>query len=104
MKLVSAVRRALRGLDLDGADKGAAELALTYAYNIDHGADPKTLGPLLLSVLESLLMTPRARAAVLRGVASDGDTPNPLAALRSVRAARVDDTAPMDPTPGRPDP
>jgi hypothetical protein len=99
VKLVSAVRRSLRGLDLAAADKGTAELALTYAKQIDDGGDVKVFGPLLLAVLESLLMTPRARAAVLRGVARDGDTLSPLDELRARRAARVDDPETVDPAP-----
>ena len=99
MKLVSAVRRSLRGLELADADKGAAELALTYAKQIDDGHDVKVFGPLLLAVLDSLLMTPRARSAVLRGVARDGDTPSPLDQLRARRAARVDDPETVDPGP-----
>ena len=99
MKLVSAVRRSLRGLDLAGADKGTAELALTYARQIDDGHDVKVFGPLLLAVLESLLMTPRARSAVLRGVARDGGTPGPLDELRARRPAGVDDAETVDPAP-----
>jgi hypothetical protein len=140
VKLVSAVRRSLRGLDeLSPLDTGATELALTYAREFDgaaviHASLIKvlrevealdvdvhdrllplavrveritvlaSLGPKLLTALESLGMTPRARAAVLRGVASDGDTPNPLADLRARRAARLDNAAAVDPAPGRPDP
>ena len=99
MKLVSAVRRSLRGLDLAEADKGAAELALTYARQVDDGHDVKVFGPLLLAVLESLLMTPRARSTVLRGVARDGDTASPLDQLRARRAARGDDAETVDSAP-----
>jgi len=99
VKLVSAVRRSLHGLDLAAADKGAAELALNYAKQIDDGHDVKVFGPLLLAVLESLLMTPRARSAVLRGVARDDNAPTPLDQLRARRPARVDDAAAVDPAP-----
>jgi hypothetical protein len=38
VKLVSAVRRSLRGLDLADVDQGAVELALTYAREYDAAA------------------------------------------------------------------
>ena len=93
------VMREVEALDVDVYDR-----LLPLAVRVERITVLASLGPKLLTALESLGMTPRARAAVLRGVASDGDAPNPLVDLRARRAARVDDTPAVDSTPGRPDP
>jgi hypothetical protein len=60
----SAVTQTLAALDLTAADEALRRLAWSYAEALD--ADPEslaTLGPRLLSALESLQATPRARRA-----------------------------------------
>jgi hypothetical protein len=69
--LEQSVRESLAGV----TDKAAADLALTYARDIDGGGDLAKLGPALLSVLSSLLLTPAARAAAMKGVRSASDKP-----------------------------
>lgn len=104
MLMVTAVRRALAELTIAPADKAAAELALTYARRIDGirddggelvPGDLSKLGPPLLAVLEALGMTPRARAAQVKG-AKDERQPepdrkpvNPLDELRQRREQRA---------------
>jgi hypothetical protein len=45
-------------------DAATRDLALTYARAIDNGGDLTKLGPALLSTLEALQLSPRARKAV----------------------------------------
>lgn len=83
------MRSAVDELGPEDRDRAAAELAFTYARQIDVGDDPAKLGPLLLATLESLLMTPRARAAAVRGGVPDGgDKRSPLDELRERRARK----------------
>jgi hypothetical protein len=75
--LAQVVEEALAAQPVEERDAAAAELARTYARQID-GHEPceecgcqgcgdvAKLGPALLAVLESLLMSPRARAAARR--------------------------------------
>jgi hypothetical protein len=92
-RLASAVDTAVAGVD----DLGAAELARTYARAIDNGGDLDKLGPLLLAVLESLGLTPKARAALVKG-AKDEPRTSPLDELRVRRSARQRDATAVDPT------
>lgn len=69
------------------SNEPAAELAMTYARKIESDGDLDRLGPQLLVVLESLLLTPRARAAAMKAVNNDRPT-SPLDELRARRAAR----------------
>lgn len=81
-----AVAEMLCVLDLAPEDVAAARLARRYAAAIDDG-NPDTLdalGPKLLTALESLGATPRARAAIRKGAAGAGH--GKLAALRAARA------------------
>lgn len=94
--LESAVTRALAEVTVQTADAGVIELALTYAREIDAGGELQKLGPALLSVLESLLMTPKARAALVKGVKDVEPPKSPLDELRARRNARINDTKPMD--------
>ena len=95
--LVDAVREALAELDLTPADKGATELALTYANSIDSGmGDIARVGPALLAVLESLGMTPKARAAIKRGVNTDAGHTSPLDELRIRRNSRINRSKAVD--------
>jgi hypothetical protein len=95
MSLREEVEAALDAEPGSNRDRGAAALALTYAARIDGdtrcedcggpaGADLTKLGPALLTALEALGLTPRARKAVK----SDGQQPaaNPLDELAARRA------------------
>jgi hypothetical protein len=72
------------------AEDGAAErLALRYAELLD--TDPEALprvGPALLSVLDALLLTPRARARGRGQVSDDRQPASPLDELRARRERR----------------
>ena len=98
MKLSGVVRRAISDLDPSEVDKGTAELALTYARKIDDGEDLTKLGPQLLNVLEAMLMSPRSRAAIQKGMQSERATKSPLDELKAKRRARRDRAASVDPT------
>lgn len=96
MSLLNAVRAAVESLDLTPADQGAVQLALTYADAIDAGEPVEKVGPPLLNALEALGMSPRARAALTKGVKSDSPIASPLDELRARRAARQDRAADLD--------
>lgn len=85
------MRSSLRALKVEPKDRAAAELAISYARLVDDmPAMIIKVGPLLLSVLESLLLTPRARAALVKGATGDqGKQHSPLDELRSRRNKRV---------------
>lgn len=83
--LVQAVRDALDVKPPAPEDGAAAELALTYARDIDAGGDLSKLGPALLAALEALGLTPRARKAVK---ADDAPAANPLDQLAARRAGK----------------
>lgn len=90
-KLTRVLQRAIEGLETKAQDEAAIQLARLYAGQIDE--DPGSLsklGPLLLSVLESLGMTPKGRAAVLgKGGAQDAHPKRAvLDELRQRRTAR----------------
>jgi len=90
MPLASDVKQALIGMDISARDRATVELAVAYATAID--TDPDLIGkfgPMLLATLEALLMTPRSRAALVKGANDDQrKTQSPLDELRSRRAAR----------------
>lgn len=93
--IVSMEHAVTQALAVDGGpvterDVAAKELALFYARAIDADAEMlDTLGPKLLQALESLLLTPRARAAALRkGAPGDPNSKSPLDDLRARRARR----------------
>lgn len=90
-RLSSAVEEAISAFT-----EPAAELAMTYARKIDAGGDLEKLGPQLLAVLESLLLTPKARAAAMRGEKNDSPAKSPLDELRARRAARQRGTTDLD--------
>lgn len=58
------VEESLRGLGLTDVDLAACHIAYAYADELDAGGDVTKIGPALLSVLESLGATPRARRRV----------------------------------------
>lgn len=82
-----ALDKALLGLILDQVDGAAVQLAREYAQAIDAGSALDVLGPKMLSVLESLGMSPRARAAITKEANRDAG-PSPLDELRARRDAR----------------
>jgi hypothetical protein len=89
--LAAAVRAALATKQGTPEDSGAVRLAVTYAEAIDADRDQLAkLGPGLLSVLEALALTPRARAAVLGKGAPDASARTRLDDLRDRRRARTD--------------
>jgi len=87
--LTPKLRAALRTVALSDADQAAAALAVHYAEAIDRGDadDLVKLGTALLSALESLGMTPRARRSLVKG-ATRGGPASPLDELRDRRGAR----------------
>src|SRR5688572_27006879 len=87
-QLETSIRQALAELDAQPVDAGAVELALTYARAIDLGDELAKLGPALLAVLDALGMTPKARAAVVKGGAGGTEHRSPLDELRARRNAR----------------
>jgi hypothetical protein len=89
----SSVVRAISEAEIEERDKATAELARQYALSIDHGGDVVKLGPLLLSVLESLNMSPRARAVGTKGVTTSDNKPSTLDQLaeRRARKSRAED-------------
>lgn len=98
--LESAVREALTHVAAEKVDGGTVQLALTYAEEIDAGEDLKRLGPALLACLESMLMTPKARSAVVKGVKDDQPAKSPLDELRARRNARKYDATTVDAATG----
>lgn len=95
-----ALALALASLTLLPQDGAAVRLAHRYAELLDT-ADPDVairIGPAFLAVLESLAMTPRARALLAGkgGTASDGRSG--MDELRRKRAARRDSAAAVDAT------
>jgi hypothetical protein len=90
-KVSTALSEALRGHKTKAEDRAAVVLARLYAGQIDEDPDLLVkLGPLLLSVLDSLAMTPRGRAAVLGKGGPQGGTAekSQLDKLREKRAVR----------------
>lgn len=102
-RIKTAVQRAIKAHQTaTPADAGVAALALAYASVIDDdGQDIQKIGPLLLVALEALLMSPRARAAVMRGAPSAVIVDAPIDEIRRRRAqrrARLDQAADLDTT------
>lgn len=86
--LVQAVGATRASLVLAEEDAAVVRLAEHYAQAIDGAEDQEDalvkLGPKLLDVLESLGASPKARAAVLKGVGRGG--PSRLDVLRAQRS------------------
>jgi hypothetical protein len=95
MKLRESVERALAAAPLERHDQSAADLALTYAGDIDAGGDLTKLGPALLTALEALHMSPRARAAAKKAV-DNGDKPASRLDQLAARRSRKSRTADLD--------
>jgi hypothetical protein len=81
--LTESVTRVTAGTD--PRDRATADLALVYAREIDDGGDLAKLGPALLSALEALQLSPRARKAVKT---DDRPAGNPLDQLAAARARK----------------
>jgi len=95
--LATVVRRAVKELEGPDLDRAAAGLAVKYAVAIDEDDTRlEKLGPQLQSLLESLLMTPRARAVAVKGGRGDDKRVDPLDELRARRAARVNNPPAVD--------
>lgn len=91
---MDALTAALSELDLLPQDQALVALASQYATALDtSGTNPDgliDLGPKYLAVLEALLMTPRSRAAALKGGRGDNTGgKSRLAEQRERRAARL---------------
>lgn len=98
VSLHEEVEAAINAGPVSNRDRATAALALTYATEIDAGADLAKLGPALLSALEALQMSPRARASVKK-VVTDDKPASRLDELRDRRARKgrapdLDATAP----------
>jgi hypothetical protein len=89
--MLRAVIKSLRAADLAPKDEALAGLLRLYARRIDEDdARMEKLGPHVLAILDSLLLTPKARAALVKGVTdARGQEPaNPIDELRAKRDAR----------------
>ncbi|MDM4721147.1 hypothetical protein QTQ03_16640 [Micromonospora sp. WMMA1363] len=101
--LEQSVRDALAArpvTEVDQRDTATAELALTYARDIDNGAaELSKIGPPLLAALEALRLSPRARAT---GKGAKSDEPGNAGRLDELRArrARKSRTTPVDTAAG----
>ena len=101
MAIAEALSTSLAALELRPEDQAAVALAKAYAGVLDDSpGELQKTGPALLSVLESLGMTPRGRAAVVgKGVSPrDGNSKSKADELRERRAARQHASAPVDPS------
>jgi hypothetical protein len=94
MSMADSVQAALGADPIATTDVAVAQLALLYADTIDE--DPamiKDLGPKLLAALESLQLSPRARALARVHALSKGTTDGTAAGRRDdladIRAART---------------
>lgn len=94
--LVDAVTEAIEDLDLAQKDRGTAALALAYAVTMEAGGDLDRMGLQLLAVFDALLMTPRARAIVNKGVTSVSPSDNPVDEIKARRAKRLRDAEAVD--------
>lgn len=91
-----AVRAAVAAVpQVDKRDQGAVELAYAYARALDTGSELEKVGPLLLACLEALRLTPRARAAAVKGGSDGRPGAGKLDELRE-RRARKSGTAAVD--------
>jgi hypothetical protein len=82
--------RELADLDVDLHDR-----LLQLAVKVERTAILASLGPKLLAALEALELSPRSRAALVKGGAR-GHGPSPLDDLRARRAARIGDASTVD--------
>jgi len=94
MKLVTALSRALRAMQLEPQDLATVELARSQAKAIDDDPEAlKKIGPHLLETLNELRMTPKARNGLVKGPQTfdgDSDKITDLRSRRQNRAANLD--------------
>lgn len=99
----TAVTAAVDGLALEPQDLAMSALVRSYARAIDragHGADVLSdLGPKMFAALESLGLSPRARAAMTKRGSAGGSTRPDRSRLDELRErrARKHDATPLDP-------
>lgn len=86
--LVTSVESAAEQGGIEPRDRAVLDLALAYAKAIDDGeADLAKVGPALLAALEALRLSPRARAAAMKG-GTDDKAGSPLDQLAARRAGK----------------
>lgn len=85
--LEAALREVGSQHEFSESDYPLMEMVLKYAKTIDQGGDLQKLGPGYLNGLEALLLSPRARAAAMRGAKTGGTTPG-ASKLDELRARR----------------
>lgn len=90
-QLSASVEAVVSGVD--DRDRAVAELALTYARDIDGGGDLAKLGPALLAALEALQLSPRARKVVKADDQPAISKLDQLAERRRARSAPAVDAA-----------
>jgi hypothetical protein len=103
--LEKAVRDSIATKTFGTEDRGIAMLAIYYAEEIDlDSGELNRLGPKLQAALESLGLTPLARARMTKKV-NDDDKPtaDPLDELDARRSARLRNAAPVDSAVTAPD-
>jgi hypothetical protein len=96
--LQRAVTAAARAAKIGTRDKAALELARHYARLIDEGDPVELLGPKLLAALDALVLTPKARANITKGLSHEPAKADPVDEIRARRAARQHHAATLDPT------
>lgn len=100
MTLRDVVDAALTAESTEPGDEAVAELARRYAAAIDAGfdnpADVAKVGAALLSALEALHLSPRARAAAQKGLKPSGASPRTRLDELRERRARKDAAPPAD--------
>lgn len=97
-KMTHIVGASLREINLCESDKGVAALCIRYAVEIDNGtlATLAKLGPLLLQAMESLQMSPKARAQASKGAINVQPPASKLDELRAKRSERTNRAKNMD--------
>jgi len=89
-QLTTSLIESIDAIEVTDRDEALVHLAITYARMIDSLPESVArVGPQLLACLEALLMTPRARAAVMKGANDDQRQQlSPLDELRERRRSR----------------
>lgn len=95
--LETSLAAVLNAEPLEQRDRTIGHLAMTYARAIDAGeADLSKMGPQLQSALESLLMSPRARAAAMKGAKQNVSPGTSRLDELHERRSRKNGAAPLD--------
>lgn len=103
MGILEALSDALTAAHYDKRDQATIAIAGKLAQELDAASEPRIIGDLssrLLTVLNSLGLTPISRTSAAKGVVTDVVVPNAQSTLDELRArrARSNGTAPMDST------